>query len=350
MKHKIDKSTIRDLLRQYGKGPCLAVSKGFQICCPWHDDRNPSCMVFHSGVFYCMVCHGSRGEKGVSPHKGFIALGMPQERAKRIFISGTEPNIKTSIYPSLEDLKIKPKPNPEAAIKSRDSWPKDWGFRHVHYATIIAPWFQRRFHPTRVTLMGDRLSRIAFVVGGIKDTDDPKYVKHEVYLRLSTFQEPKVINSKALTFDPNVKDYLPATLFGLIDNRIRRNSRGIFITEGPYDTIHLLQLLMSAGESYDVIGLLGIPHWANVLKQLEQVIIPKAIEMEIPFILAFDNDDAGRKITKTACADLRRLLPERLIKRFEYPAAIKDVGDLSFNDFEMAFKSLRQQKGEKIPA
>ena len=93
MVQKIDNVKLQELLLEYYRGPIRNDGSGFRIRCPWHDDHNPSCNVFHgSGKFFCFVCHGDKkkGERGVRPYHAFQALGMPEAKARQLFLQGTD--------------------------------------------------------------------------------------------------------------------------------------------------------------------------------------------------------------------------------------------------------------------
>jgi hypothetical protein len=347
---KIDRSKLKELLLEVYHGEFKEDAYGLKIRCPWHSpDNNPSCVVFHgSGIFHCLVCHGDKqkGHRGVNAYRGFLALGMPESRARQLFILG-DPNaladtrLKTSRLPSLDEpmsdtLSLVKKEVLEDKVVQRASWPKNWGFRDIDYATMTETWFVDRFEPTKVILKRERLPRIALSVGGayrFKATWKPR---HEVYLRLSSAVKPKAANSIGLTLDSDLAHH--ASLFGLINNKISPNSRGIILVEGPYDAIHTLQHIHSpeVGGGFDVIALLGTPQWASVCKQLLDIVLPQA--PNIPIILAFDHDKAGQKLTKSALDVLQSgFISRERLKVLDYPSTIKDPGDLPFAPFLTSF-------------
>lgn len=358
MRSKIDNGKLKELLLEYYHGPIKDEGSGFKICCPFHDDHSPSCIVFYGyGTFFCFVCHGDKkkGERGVGIYRGFMALGMPEAKARRLFITGTE-SIESK---SLDMTRLISFDDPvgseyEPPIKridkviKRTSWPKDWGFRQIEYATINSRWFRKRFEPMRVMLKKERISRIALAIGGaeeFKDTNNPKYLRQEVYLRLSSLVKNKAVNSVGLNLDhKNTRSSIPATLFGLVNNKLSKGSRGLILVEGPYDCIHTYQHIYrpEIGGKFDVVALLGTPQWQHVLEQLRDSIIPEMMRRGIPLILAFDNDAAGLKLTKTAIRDLQMLcyMHESNLKILGYPTTVKDPGDLSFSGFLQCIKEL----------
>gem|GEM_PF-6104563 len=363
MVKKIDAKLLHGLLVEFCRGrPVVKNPKGFNICCPWHDDHNPSCTVFYgTGIFCCFVCHGDRkkGKKGIPPVKGFMALGMSETRAKAIFLgqgssSDCDAPLSFERPPSLLDLtaveefelkKARTHKFREDKVVKREEWPKYWGFRSIDYSTLISPWFRDRFSPTKVFLKKETLPRIAFAIGGAeeyKDIDHPNYLRHEVYLRLSTSVKAKAINSIGLNLDLDVTDPLPATLFGLINNKLRPNCRGVILVEGPMDAMVCLQHIHRLNYDLDVIALLGTPQWSNVLMQLKMYIIPQ-MKDTVPFILAFDHDAAGSKLTCNAIKDIQSefYFSETRIKILDYPADKKDPGDVvDANEFSDCIKKL----------
>jgi hypothetical protein len=350
---KIDNRKLKELLLDYYRGAIKEEGSGFKITCPWHDDRNPSCTVFYgSGSFFCFVCHGDKpkGQRGVGVYRGFKALGMPEVKARQLFIQGTG-NLQSDTFtigraPSLDDPVLPneryiPPTRPRVEkVKERTAWPADWGFRDLEYTTLIARWFKKRFEPSKVLLANEKIPRIAFAIGGaeaFKDTKNPHYLRHEVYLRISSSTKVKAINSVGLNFDHNVIDPIPATLFGLVNNKLSKGSRGLFLVEGPYDCLHTYQHIYQpeVGGKFDVVALLGTPQWFKVFEQLRAFILPEMARRGIPLILAFDNDAAGHKLTKTAVMDLKSqcYMTDANLKVLNYPVGYKDPGELPFDPF-----------------
>jgi hypothetical protein len=342
---KINNSKLKEAILEVYSGPLKESSSGFQICCPFHDDNNPSCMIFYSsGIFSCFVCHGDRqkGHRGVSPYKGFQALGMPEAKARKLFLTPSssldDDNLIFDRLPSFDSDEPAPVIKQDKVV-SREPWPLRWSFRDLDASFMASAWFKKRFEPTKVVLKGERLPRIAFSVGGAekyKDTSLSNYMHHEVYLRLSSAVKAKAINSHKLSFDLDI-NYTPASLFGLVNNKLPKDCRGVILVEGSYDGLHLLQYLskMRMHDKLVVISLLGTPQWSNCLKQIQNSLIPIMTKKQIPFILAFDNDKAGVKLTTTAIRDLQSLyFPSHMIKILAYSLSIKDPGESSFT-FEL---------------
>lgn len=358
----MDKATLRSLLIEYSKGEIKTTPKGFLICCPWHEDHNPSCVVFYeSATFHCFLCHGDqpKGHRGNSAYHGFIKLGMPKEHAYNLFIDKTASRVQlnTRRLPSLDDAQpdflkgadeitkwVKPK---FEQVIERKPWPKYWGFRELLDTTMEAPWFLDRFEPCLVQLRRERHPRLALAIGGaerFKNTEDESYLRQEVYLRLNSAVKVKAINTKDLNLDLSVEQPVPATLFGLVNNKLSENCQGLILVEGPYDGLHLLQHIHGseiAGQ-FEVISLLGTPQFDNCLHQVEMQIIPKLKEKNIPIILAFDNDRAGFKLTKSAMEAFqnRCYLSPTLLKILNYPSEVKDPGLLDLPSFLACLKKL----------
>jgi len=353
----LDNSTLRSLLVEYSKGEIKTTNKGFLVCCPWHEDQNPSCVVFFkTGNFHCFLCHGDqpKGHRGASAYKGFIKLGMPKERAQAIFLSGkADTHIDPNLTPSLDSFdvtipKLAKKPNQRTnQVLERKPWPKFWGFRELLDTTMTAPWFLERFEPMWVLLKRERHPRIALAIGGAESTKNTKakgYLRQEVYLRLNSAVRNKAVNTYGLNLDPEVKNPIHATLFGLVNNQLSKDCRGLILVEGPYDGLHLLQHIHGPeiGGGFDVVSLLGTPQFDNCLNQLYLDIIPELVQRNIPIILAFDNDKAGYKLTKAAAEAFQTkcYLPEGLLKILPYPRKIKDPGLLSLATFIMCLEQL----------
>jgi hypothetical protein len=357
MKHKavykkknIDNKTLKTCISSVYSGPIKEEGKGIKIRCPWHSpDNNPSCLVFYgSGLFYCVVCHGDKpkGKRGVGPYKAFQELGMSESKARSIFIDGDN-RLSLDLEPShLPDLNLLDSPKstrrkilPKSKVVSREPWPKWWGFRDIDCKTLQQQWCIDRVNPEKVYMERERLPRISLSIGGHekgKDTKHPDYLKSEVCLRLSSSAKAKTINSPGLTLDPEVTRPQVATMFGLINNKLASNCRGLILVEGPYDCIHLLQHIHDPriGGGFEVVALLGTPQWDNIRRQIQTYIQRDMLNRKIPIILAFDHDAAGKKLTKTAIETLLEdYLPASLLKVLNYPQKVKDPGDLSFDDF-----------------
>lgn len=351
------KSEIHDLLAEFSSGDLLTTAKGFKINCPWHDDLNPSCIVFFKNAnFYCFVCHGDRpkGERGASAYTGFTALGMSKERARAIFLSGqrAKPQLRidsNSRLPSLDSITLpeeyKPITQHYEQVVSREPWPT-WDFRGIPYEVLAEKWFQDRFSPSLVMLKKERHPRIALAIGGseeFKNTREDGYQRDEVYLRLASVVKAKAINKFGLNLDPEVKYPKHATLFGLVNNTLCEGCKGVILVEGPFDAMNLLKHIHAIGGGYEVIALLGTPQWSNCVKQIKMFLIEQMEKKAIPIILAFDNDTAGVKLTKTAITELRLGYISSL-KILGYPQLYKDPGDLPLDELIECLRRIENGK------
>jgi hypothetical protein len=267
---------------------------------------------------------------------------MDEARARQFFLDGAATEfVSTTPVPDLtqadcETTIKRAKKILEESVTARESWPIGWAFRDLDDATFQDGWFVDRFEPTKVMLKKERLPRLALKLGG-SDALRKRSIMHEVYLRTSTAVKPKAANSKGLTLNIAVPTY--ADLFGLINSKCMRGCKGLFLVEGPYDALRLLQHLNSKeiGGGFEVVAILGTPQWANVMERIPQALGERS---KTPVILAFDNDGAGKKLTDTALWNLQMRFSKRKIIQLEYPETIKDPGDLSFTDFLTAFNSL----------
>lgn len=360
MRRQIGSSKLKELILEVYRGEIKEGNAGFLVRCPWHDDHNPSCVVFYkSAIFYCLVCHGDKkkGERGKSPYTGFRALGMAESRARSLFLSPASPSL------DLDDLTFNRLPSFDVdkeeplslstitsikndKVVSRAPWPLTWGFRDLDADFMASSLFKKRFEPTKVMLKNERFPRLALSIGGAekyKDTQAPNYLHHEVYLRLASSVQPKSVNSYKLNLDIETRVPTAASLFGLVNNRIPNKCRGVFLVEGPYDGMRLLSHTHTpeVGGNFAVVSILGTPQWANCLNQIKSFLEPTMIKRQIPFILAFDNDEAGAKLTATAIRDLQSLyFPKSLIKILAYPLSVKDPGELAFDLFLQCLRKL----------
>lgn len=386
---------IKKLLSIFYHGPMSQNKKSFLICCPWHEDKNPSCHIFKdSGVFRCWTCHGD--SKGVDPYRGFQALGMPEFEAKQIFIRKQkieEPLDFKAELPRIQDLRIqdllvdefedpleldgineyikaltweiecsserdaqevwKQRKYLEDArdiiilwqeqntlVASRREWEKTDGnngnYRGILYETLKGKEFQDIYRPTVVKLeTNEPEERLALRIGNS--------TYFEVFLRQKPDSVLKIksINQKGLTFKPGQVESV-AFPFGIKSWDFVNDSKGLFITEGPYDCLRTHQHILQNNLKYKALALLGTPNVEEIFDILERNILFKMYKKKIPLLLALDHDEAGMKATALFMklyeeffneVDLKGKKMKDYIKIFPYPLGIGDPGDLEAKVF-----------------
>lgn len=381
---------IPKLLSYYYTGPMSQNKKSFTICCPWHEDQNPSCQIYKdTGVFRCWTCHGD--SKGVDPYRGFKALGMPEFEAKEIFIKRheiEEPLDFKSELPRIQDLVVNEFEDPleiedineyikaltweiecsserdtqeiwkqreyletvrdimikweeeNTLVASRREWEKTDGnngnYRGILYETLKGKEFQDIYRPTVVKLqMNEPEERLALRIG------NSTYFEVFVRQKQDSVLKVKSINQKGLTFKPGEIESV-AMPFGIERWDFVEDCKGLFITEGPYDCLRVHQHILQNSLKFRVLALLGTPNTQDIFEILERNILYKMYNKKIPLILALDHDEAGMKATALFMklyeeffneVDLRAKKMKDYIKIFPYPLGIGDPGDLEAKAF-----------------
>jgi len=318
---------IQTLIQTYG-GRSKPSRKGWNICCPFHDDTDPSCTVFYSGVFSCFSCAKSWG-----PRQGFAALGVPERILAESFPpNGTGRPLDMAALPDLERASSTPvKREALVGVESREPWPEGWRYREIESRWLTDPGspLVRTFAPSLVRLWVERpsgrhvepLPRLSLKVGD-----------KEVYLRLSRSTQIKTFNSDG--FDFNDPALVP---FGLTSFQLPPRNRALVLVEGPYDLLRTCQNLLTLDRMlYDqipVVALLGVSHWRAFKEKLQ---LRFASQLQGNLVLAFDNDKAGQELTRTVTEDVVRsgLLPEHRVRVL--PFAAHDPGEVDVDHFAEA--------------
>lgn len=318
------KETYNRWLMEYA-GTVSSSGSGWLICCPFHEDNNPSCTVFFdSGVFSCLGCGATK-----PPAVGFLKLGVPKSEVEDVFREiETEREVER-----LPELSYEAEVHTEkVGVLTSVEWPEGWRYRGIRSEML------RSTESPIVKLFSPKLTRLWLVGKGGKRRQEKysrlslSYGKSQIHLRLSSEQEVRVYNSSELDLSA-VK--LPP--FGLTKFFLKPDLYGIILVEGPYDVLQTIQNLHDLGyyKHFEVIGLLGVSHWTSFLRKLEIRILPQL--KEIPVLLAFDNDRAGKDLTKRARADLQKLfIPKNQIVTLKYDG--KDPGTLDKVRFQKALE------------
>jgi len=331
---RIDAASLGELLRTYAGGEVISSSKGYSICCPFHNDSDPSCTVFYeSGVFSCFSCGAIK-----SLREGLEKLKVPDSVLSK-FETDKDEKEKLDLKPlsiesSLDAPKEKIPGNLAIDVLTKEPWIADWGYRAIRAENLSSSvsYIGRVLEPSLVRLSllvrgkthQERFSRLGLKVG-----------EHWVYLRLSTEQKFRVYNSQGLN-QKNPKQ----PIFGLQDFKLPKKQAGIILVEGPYDLMRTIQNLedLKLKEHFTVMSLLGVSHWSSFLSKLELRFLPQL--GDTPLIFAFDNDKAGKSLTASALTDCRHklLLPRKQLLTLKYGAP--DPGDLDAMGLKQALLDL----------
>ena len=306
---------VQELLRSY-RGPLKQSSKGFTILCPWHQDHQPSCLVWaETGYFSCWVC----GTK--TPQEGFKQLGVPARQIERAFRRQAG---EISLVPLPPLGAVAAPVVPTLGVERREPWPAEWQFRAVpgDYLWFLDPLFA----PGLVTLWFDRagqrstepLPRLSLRLHGLRGAGA------EVYLRLSSTQEVKAYDSHGL----DLHRLFP---FGLAGWPLGPEVRALVIVEGPYDLLNLRYLLgrLGAERRVAVVALLGTGHWGAMRHHFEGMLLPQLQRRSIPLVLSLDPDQAGVQLRDRILTEARdRLWLPGLVRTIDTRPA-EDPGALT---------------------
>ena len=360
------RETILNILDKHYQGQLKFSEKSVLVECPWHDDSSPSCNIyFDTGRFYCWSC----GKTHIaSLQQGLLALGVPQSELPSLAHEDVfnPSRIKDSFDPSsYDELLAKIHDN----VKQRIPIPITWkSFRELTPATMHDPWFYERLDPSVVFLRDksrptevSRLPRLAFRLGGRTSG-----CVHEVYVRMSSLEKLKTINTPSLSYRLSQRlyeinhfsePYLPllSPFFGLSlkepdkyrCGRIDPSTKAIFVVEGAYDAAYLTQCHMQLRKIhgtnnvvFETIALLGTSRVSNFVELfLHSQLSAQAKRKKIPLVFALDHDHSGREATEEALKLLsEQQFPTQLVKVLDYPThredkKIKDPADLTFSEY-----------------
>jgi len=326
LKKVIDHQRLDTALNLYGKQVRSQNNGNYKLCCPWHEDNDPTCALFvDRGIFYCFSCHADKpkGKRGVSLSKGLAALGIPSTEIRTIILDPTAFELQTE-----EDFSI-PESEVEASEKKlvlsdRRGWPSNWAFRGVR------PDFLQRFGANLTTLEHESLPRLEI------------FLPHRgpgIYLRLSSMVQPKTWNDFGLF----TKAKQP---FGTLpmDWKLSPEALGIVIVEGAYDALKLSQHILDHFGSLSklpVAAMLGSPGWSTFFKEkfLNYLLPQFCLRPGLKVYLALDPDDAGEKMAERILQDLvitEWHLQRSQVVRLLFPKGVEDPGALSFEQFKAA--------------
>ena len=224
---------IKETLEQHGVTAQFK-GKGLLICCPYHDDSNPSMQVFENG-FKCYAC----GEHG-NLQKLFVELGIEQ---------APKPDLLKSIQ---RDLMRVISTNLHCMVGIPDSTPFKSDYRGITKKT---------FKEVRAFYNDD--NEVSFPLYDL-DFNYRGYIK-KVY-------GEKYINNFT-------SGWVPFNMQNL-------NSNSPIIVEGVFDALSVIQLGYK-----NCIACLGTGQVWNIWKLLKRI---HAVDVKI----LFDNDDSGQYAAK----------------------------------------------------
>ena len=332
------RNIIEKWITKHYKGAMKRTSEGWLICCPWHDDTNPSCNVYRdSGVFHCWRC------KTKPPKEGFMAIGVPEQEVAEHFGRDRDVTSEPQKLPNLDEIETEVEvaaPEEIWELAKDEVWPVGWVFRGLSADAFQAghPLFEM-FNPRLVKLTRnghdgkkhlDGLPRLSLSFPG-----DPSL---KLFLRLSSAQDNKVINGTGVGGKFNT-DTIP---FGLTGWKLPDTCKALVLVEGPYDCLQLKFNLWKLGlwDVVEVVAILGTGQWKTFFAKFKLHLAQQIMSNGRQLVLAFDNDDAGADVTAEALKDLTQsrhmLLPESKVRVLNY-FPVHDPGLLDVDTTEEAF-------------
>lgn len=327
-KQVIDHQRLELALHAYGKQVRLQGNGHFKLCCPWHEDNDPTCILFvDTGIFYCFSCHAdkSKGKRGVPLSNGLVKLGVPDKEINAIIRDAAELELLQAEDFSPAGQLEEEVQEKKLTITDRRGWPPNWSFRGIR------PDYLARFDANLTTINQEPLPRLEL------------FLPHRgpgIYLRLSSSVQPKTWNDFGLFTKA-------AQPFGTLptDWKLAKDALGIVLVEGAYDALKLSQHIFDhfgSDSRLPVVALLGSPGWPTYFKEkFLTFLLPQfCTKPALKVFLALDPDDAGEKMAERILHDLVLddwFLQRSQVVRILFPRNITDPGELTFEQFRSVF-------------
>lgn len=270
------------------------------ICCPFHDDSNPSCGVsLMSGGYHCFSCGAS------GPFYKLIAQldGIPEEDAKKLVLGEySAESLVKNICGLLEDDTDCKKPryinkvwlqskfsiltkcgleylrNRKLSYKTIDDFELRWGNESIE-------WADRVIIPLK-TYSGKIIGYSGRSIHKCTIPKNRKYVAFEGALRKSFFGLSNIWKGKRLKY--------------------------LIIVEGEFDAMYLQQF------GYNAVANLGISEFSSSQISL-------LVRMTEYVIINYDNDVRGKEAGTKQFRLIRKYLPATIM---QLPGHVKDANDL----------------------
>lgn len=262
------------------------VQGGFAyVHCPWHNDSNPSLVVFlepykkmGAGFSHCFVCDKSVSFFTLCAEWGIVVAAAGE------FVVQEDFKLLQSILPKISDLPEYHKP------KGLQKWSGDWRGLSEDFLCSIGcrRWWDKQSEEYRIWIPVGKRGHVAARLEG--SDVQPKY------------RNSKGLDTKGVLFG---REWIP------------QHFKYAILTEGPYDALKLQY------HSFPATAVLGTGNWStrkiSLLARFQTI------------VLAFDNDDAGNGLTELVWKQLEHGFHVRV-----WPWQQNDAGDAS-NDELAAF-------------
>jgi hypothetical protein len=321
-----------ELRRLEATGKTMIKSGRMYVCCPFHHEKTPSCMVtiradskYQMGTFKCMGCGESGGWNKLAEAMNLQPLGQDAAVFKQVqrydadFYRRKVLDERFNTFSGLLE---------EMGLRKPNDIPEDMVWRTIPAKLL------RKVRACRVTGVDRRpyLFLPTYVneelVGGVRavmeDTGDKTIVKYKN-------SDGEWSKQKGL--------YPYDTTSELLDKFEKKHGfRGLVIVEGARDALCWLC------EGMPALGLLGTQSWTEVKRDY-------VLDLDPDFVLVcLDGDTAGRKSEEKVWADLKGLVPTRKMNltRFNSECGFDvDPGNAPEWVIKEVVRTLHRRKGQK---
>lgn len=282
---------IKSLLAQSTRNSQIKSGSIF-ICCPFHNEKSPSCKVtihdskFLPGSYFCFGCGVSGGWNSLAEKLGLKFRINSKELAATIKATVHEGKVVSIEENSVEDFIRKQQ------YDSLTEWPEGESWRGVDYKFLkaIEAFMIMEFDEQKIFLP---VTVNNVVIGGIRASVDRK--------KYLTTNGEWVKTNGLFPFDVTKKMMLQQ----------KWKTKFVVLVEGPRDVARLV----SAG--IPALAILGSKQWSVLKTNLLMSIIPDDFEI----LTIFDSDSAGVQATNYIKNNLKDLfiihqvkLPENSIE------------------------------------
>lgn len=269
------------------------------ICCPFHDERTPSCGVNISapkipvGYFHCFGC-GAKGPWNV------LAEKMGMQKLTNFDLKSIEevaPNMGSKFAQIKDDL-------------LEDYTDGDWKKIEPVLARTMILDVDQDYQPKKnePTIRKELLQKM-----GVKRMIDPKTYNTFLILPVMVNEQTVGIVRARVKKKKGSLSYITSPggwvkrsgLFGYDYAKTLpawKKFKILFIVEGPRDALRLLQMGIPA------VAILGAKNWSKNKVNLVLDLNPKRV------CILFDNDTPGRRASRKIYGTLKRVVPTRRIK------------------------------------
>jgi DNA primase len=270
-----------------------------RICCPFHDDENPSMLINKNNTVFCFPCSKSWDLINYVAQVENIGQG----EAASLLAKKYGHDLRIKIDPKLEQRK-------HAIMKGKA------GLTPEHITYLKKRGIEA--HAIEYFSLGGTDHYITY------DENNKPVRVDKLCIFQPIFENRKPVFYNLRSLDGSVHRIEPGAdknmYVGNIDN-ILNATDPIVITEGYFDAIQAWQE--------------GIPAVCTFGASLSEVQARKLLDRKDDFVLAYDNDEAGQAGALKAFRLLKKLSPGSTINFVKFPDGCKDLGEFLYNNDEL---------------